>query len=628
MPSAPVPRRGPAPVLLVSMPFMDDRRPSLSLGLLAAGARARGFDVGLLHANLDFAARLGVDLYRLLADGCGCQLGEWLFAPEAFGADAPGPEHAFLDAYAEGVARDHALDPDTLRDTLLRIRRHDIPAYLDALVAAHPWERIGVVGFTSTFQQSTASFALARRLKERHPHLFTVFGGANFDPPAGEEYVRRLEYVDAAVVGEGDLTFPMLLEALFGDGDLTAVPGLARRVDGHVETGAPAPPACLDDSPVPDYDEYFDHAERLGLLPFTARRNVHLPIETARGCWWGRRHHCTFCGLNADSMDFRSKSADRVLAEFACQTRRYRSFRFEAVDNILDPRYLRTVFPELVESGASYEIFYEVKANLTRRQIALLAQAGVVQIQPGIESLSSSVLRLMRKGVTAAQNVNLLRWAQHYGIHATWNLLWGFPGETRQDCSDQAAGLWRLEHLRPPESAARLTLERFSPLFTDREGILRDRRPDPSYAHIYPARLDLDRIAYFFRGTLDGALPDSAYASLRQAAGDWQDAWRGDGGPPVLEYRQAPHYVQIHDTRRKATEGTYLLEGAAADLYLACCERPVTRAALGRRFGEGGAAEAVERALKEFTEAGLVLEDGPLIVALAVQAARPRFIRS
>ena len=219
----------------------------------------------------------------------------------------------------------------------------------------------------------------------------------------------------------------------------------------QVTVTAPTPPADqLDDLPAPDYDEYFQRAEDLGVLPRTGLRNVWLPIETGRGCWWGAKHHCTFCGLNGATMRFRSKSAERVLNELAEQARRYRSFHFEAVDNIVDMAYFTKLFPVLADRETGYEIFYEVKANLSREQLRLMAQAGVTHIQPGIESLSSNVLRLMRKGVRASQNVNLLRWAHYYGINVDWNLLWGFPGETEQDYADQAAVIPHLRHLPPP----------------------------------------------------------------------------------------------------------------------------------------------------------------------------------
>lgn len=618
------PRRDAWPVLLVCMPFMDDRRPSLQVGLLRAIAETHGFPARTLHANLDFAAGLGVDVYRALADRSGHLVGDWLFSLEAFGAAAPDPQDKFLDLYLEDIARAQDTSPARLRDRLERIRHHDVPAYLDALVDAYPWDAFRLVGFTSTFQQNTASIALARRLKERCPDLFTLFGGANFDSTMGVELVRTVECVDAAVIGEADTAFPLLLRALAEGGDLDAVPGLARRVDGQVVTGPPAPLVQrLDELPMPEYGEYFQRAENLGLLPRTAARSVYLPLETARGCWWGMKHHCTFCGLNGETMHFRSKSAERVLDELAHQARTYRSFRFEAVDNIVDMRYFRTLFPALVASDARYEIFYEVKANLSRAQLKLLADAGVLQIQPGIESLSSSVLRLMRKGVTAAQNVNVLRWAQHYGIDVSWNLLWGFPGETRQDYSDQAAAVRHMWHLKPPDSAARITLERFSPLFSDREKILRDLRPEAAYTYVYPADVDLDKVAYFFRSDIEGALPDDDYTALRRAVADWEQAWRHGADPPVLEYRQAPHYVQIHDRRRKESEGTYLFEGPTADLYLACCDRPVTAAAVRERLGLRGSVEEVQHVLNQFAEAGLAFTDGPLTVALAVPATRP-----
>ncbi|MGC5568722.1 RiPP maturation radical SAM C-methyltransferase [Streptomyces sp. FR-108] len=624
MPSASDPGRGDRSLVLVCMPFMDDRRPSLQAGLLSAVAEAHGFAATTLHANLDFAAGLGVDMYRALADNSGHLVGDWLFSLEAFGAAAPDPRHTFLDLHAEDLAAVLDLPVDRLRDRLLRIRRDDVPAYLDALVEAYPWDRFRTVGFTSTFQQNAASIALARRLKRRDPELFTLFGGANFDAPMGQEWVRTVDSIDAAVIGEADTALPLLLAALADGGDLDAVPGLARRRAGRVVTGPPVRPLQnLDDLPMPDYDEYFRRAENLRLQPRTASRAVHLPLETARGCWWGMKHHCTFCGLNGEAMRFRSKSARRVLDELAHQTRRYGSFRFEAVDNILDTHYFRTLFPALVESGAHYEIFYEVKANVSRAQLELLADAGVTQIQPGIESFSSQVLGLMRKGVTAAQNVNLLRWARHYGIDVNWNLLWGFPGESAQDCSAQADALRHFWHLAPPGDAGRLTLERFSPLFTDRDGILRDLRPAPAYAQVYPAGIDLDRVAYFFRGEMAGALHDDDYKPLREAVADWREAWQGDAGPPVLEYRQAPHYVQIYDGRQKENEGTYVLEGPTADLYLACCDRPVTAAAVHERLGLRGPVDEVRHVLNEFAEAGLVFRDGPRNVALAVPVHRP-----
>ena len=611
-------------VVLVSMPFMETHRPSIQLGLLKTLAAKRGFAVRTLHANLDFAARIGLDCYDLLCQHRGPMVGEWLFSLEAFPDTAPDSDAHMIGDIADELSY-FGLSTEELREKLSRIRSIDIPAYLDSLVGTFPWEEVAIVGFTSTFQQNTASFALARRLKQRHPHIVTIFGGANFDSEMGPELVRTVDCIDVAVIGEGDETFPRLLSALAADADLDTVSGLAYRRDGHVKVTPPRSATVpLDDLPAPDYEEYFQRAEDLGILPRVGHRNVWLPIETARGCWWGAKHHCTFCGLNGTAMSFRSKSPERVLDELASQAKRYRSFRFEAVDNIMDTAYLTKLFPMLVENETGYEIFYEVKANLRREQLRLMAQAGVTHIQPGIESLSSNVLHLMRKGIRAIQNVNLLRWAQYYDIHVDWNLLWGFPGETEQDYTEQATAIPHLLHLPPPSSTNRIRLERFSPLFTEHDVFgLAYRTPERSYRYVYPQDVDLERVAYFFDYDLNGGLPDSAYAGIRRAAADWSNAWRIDK-PPVLKYWSAPHYVQIYDERKQGQGGTYTFEGTLADLYLACSNRPTTADAVRRELDLHLPAEAIHELFEEFGKRGLMLLDGQFALALAIPAIKAR----
>lgn len=612
------------PVALVSMPFMEICRPSIQLGLLKAVADEYGFPVRTLHANLDLAARIGADYYGALAQHRGRMVGEWLFSVAAFGEAAPDQEGKLIDEFADELA--YLTDsPEQLRSRLRHVRERDVPAYLDALVETFPWSETRVVGFSSTFQQNVASFALARRLKQRWPTLITVFGGANFDGEMGLELVRSVDCIDFAVIGEGEAAFPRLLSALAAGTDPGAVPGVARRARETVVASPAAPPLSnLDRLPVPDYTEYFARAEELSLLPRVGSRNVWIPFEAARGCWWGAKHHCTFCGLNGTTMRFRAKSAARVLDELAEQTRRYGSFRFEAVDNILDPTYLKRLLPVLVDTETGYEFFYEVKANLTREQLKLMALAGLRHIQPGLESLSSAVLRLMRKGVTAAQNINLLRWSRYYDMDVAWNILWGFPGETAQHYADQAAVVPHLRHLQPPRGAGRLWLERFSPLYSDEASFpLRSRIPEHSYRYVYPAEVNLDRVAYFFEYDPVDALPDVAYQDLDLSIRSWRTAW-GAEQRPGLTYRSAPGFLQIYDSRQPGQEGTYVFRGALADIYLACSDRPTTAAAVHQKLAGRVPPDAVQEVFTEFQSRGLMFVDGPHALALALPAVGGR----
>jgi ribosomal peptide maturation radical SAM protein 1 len=611
------------PVVLVTMPFMAADRPSIQVGLLCAIVRRAGFPVRTRHATLDLAARLGPQRYDALAQHRTRLIGDWLFSVEAFGDAAPDPTARFLDDFADDLR--HLGSPAEVRELLLRTRTEEIPAFLDALAAEDCWARARVVGFSSTFQQNAASIALARRLKARHPDLVTVFGGANFDGDMGIELMRCVDCVDVAVVGEGDTALPSLLGALADGSDGAGIPGVARRVGGHVVTTPPAPPSDqLDTLPTPDYDEYFAHAESLGLLPGGNRWNVWLPFESARGCWWGARHHCTFCGLNATTMRFRAKSGSRMVEELAQLARRYRSVRFEAVDNIMAMPYLADVMPAIIDSGANYEIFYEVRANLTRTQLASLARAGVKHLQPGIESLSTTVLRLMDKGTRAGQNVNLLRWAHYYGIQVSWNILWGFPGETARDYAEQTRVLPHLVHLPPPASAARIWMERFSPLHAQPERFpARFRAPERSYAYVYPTGVDLGRLAYFFEHELVDALPDAAFEPLTRAAAEWSEAWLRDVRP-VLTYWSSPGYLRIYDGRHPGREGTYEFYDTLAGIYLACIDRPMTADGVRARLGTPVPARAVEEAFEEFARRGLMFLDGSQALSLALPAVTGR----
>jgi hypothetical protein len=154
-------------------------------------------------------------------------------------------------------------DAQLSREQVVELREHTIPSYLDGLVDAVPWGWFRIVGFTCTFQQSAASFALARPIKARYPNVITIFGGANFEGTMGAELARSVDVVDYAVIGEGDLTLPELLDAFVEGCDPAAVPGLAfRRGEDVIRSASRTPFENMDTLPTPNYDEYFERAEQ------------------------------------------------------------------------------------------------------------------------------------------------------------------------------------------------------------------------------------------------------------------------------------------------------------------------------------------------------------------------------
>jgi ribosomal peptide maturation radical SAM protein 1 len=553
-------------VALVCMPFASAQRPSIQIALMTAIAQREGFKTDAYHFNVDLAAQISPDLYENLCEHRGRMTGEWLFGLAAFDLQ----DERYFEAFPEEAQWAEKIGKD--RRYLLDLRERVLPDFIEKCLAAVEWDRYRVVGFSSTFQQNVGCLALARRIKQRHPEITIVFGGANMEAEMGLEYARAFPFIDYVVSGEGDAIFPALLHGLRNGDPIGQLTGLIARTPDGVTTGGQAPPVSdLNASPVPNYDGYFDQAIKAGLLPHY-KKVWSIPFESSRGCWWGHKHHCTFCGLNGLGMRYRVKSADRVLAELTELSGKHLINSFEAVDNILDLKYLPALFAQIEQAKVDYQFFYEVKANLTRAQIHALYKGGVRCIQPGIESMSSRTLQLMRKGCTMLQNVRCLKWCAYYNISVGWNLLWGFPGETPEDYQKQFEVLKCIGHLEPPKCITRIWLERFSPYYMERDTFpVRNVRPEASYSHVYPDYVKLDSIAYFFDYDMGDTVPKELLGSTEALVSEWQKSWESKS-PHTLTYRRTSDGVLIDYDWGPERSGTHRLSGALALIYEFCVE--------------------------------------------------------
>jgi len=350
---------------------------------------------------------------------------------------------------------------------------------------------------------------------------------------------------------------------------------------------------------------------------------ISVTFETSRGCWWGAKHHCTFCGLNGLAMTYRSKQPQRALDELIALSRRYPDRPINVVDNILDTTYFRTFLPQLRDSAAALNLFYEIKANVSKEQLRVLRDAGVTEVQPGIESLSTHVLQLMRKGVTMLQNIQTLKWCKEFGIDVSWNIIWGFPGETANDYQQIAAMAPMLTHLQPPGLRAPLRLDRFSPLFEQAQQYgITNVRPHAAYEHLYdlPASA-IANLAYFFRfDYADGRQVHRYTDSLLEQL----DLWTQHHPTSDLLYVDHENRLLIWDLRPAARRPLHVLEGLRREVLVAC-DRVHGMAHLEALAEQRGGPDTLPGVLADLIDAGLLLtEDGHyLTLALPLGSYSP-----
>jgi len=615
------------------MPWHWVRTPSLQLGLLQSVLQKSGIrtDVRTLAidyldyccaetAGLPVAERIdATDYESIISDYDRLGIADWIFAVPPFRDDPESDERYVAALRHEGV-------PESVIGKVNTMKRL-VPPFLDQaagdILAAGP----RVVGFTTTFAQTVPSLVLAKILKLRDPSLTIVFGGSNCESTMGAALHRSFPWVDVVVRGEAERTAPQVMRDLLDGGPLRPQPGLCYRVGDCAfaipEGGGPA--VAMDDLPLPDYHEYF---ERLAKASFAPQINlgVQLLYESARGCWWGAKSHCTFCGLNAATMAFRSKSAARVVEDLTTLAERYRHLDFQVVDSILAIDYLRDVLPRLRESGYDLRIFWETKSNLKKEQVRLLREAGVVEIQPGIESLSTPILERMRKGVTAFQNIRLLKWCAEYGIRPHWNVIYGFPGESPDEYARMAETVPSLTHLQPPWWNP-LALHRFSPYHSrPRDFGIEIAGPRWWFSHVYGLDDEtLNDLAYAFEYRhLDGRQPEAYGAPMARAIEAWRAGW--PASYRSLRYRRGPDFLSIQDRRPGREFADYTFGSNEAAIYLACDEGATAAEACAAVHAADGAdidVDEAEEFLRHMVELRLMYTEKKRYLALALPATLP-----
>jgi hypothetical protein len=289
-------------------------------------------------------------------------------------------------------------------------------------------------------------------------------------------------------------------------------------------------------------------------------------------------------------------------------------------ESILDWRCLSTLVPALQKQTNVPGLFVECKSNLRRPQIRALRRAGFTLLQPGIEALSSHVLVLMKKGVTALQNVECLKWCKYYGIKVNWNFVYGIPGETPLDYEQSLAIARCIPHFSPPSNCSQVLLLRFSPLLEHaREYGLTNVRPRDAYPHIYDVPVEeLTELAWSFDyDYADMRQPDVYTAGLTAFVKQWQEA--ADG--PLLHVPAGSGRGRIIDRRFNRVVDDMELDPFENRVYQLCESTASIRhlfRELSAADGGNGLDAKLRRVLDRFQECRMMVSEGDRYLSVAL----------
>jgi radical SAM superfamily enzyme YgiQ (UPF0313 family) len=325
---------------------------------------------------------------------------------------------------------DAAIDRDWERTVLREIR--------DALC-------LGISALTGPMIRGAVR--MAKAAKREMPGVPIIFGG--WHPSLLTGQTLRETYVDVVVRGQGELALLELAERLAGGKDYRDVQGTSSKQCGLPHHAPERRVALLDDLPTPAFEMVdFDSYERV-----SGERK--LGYATSVGCPYA----CNYCtDMVFYKRRFNALDAQRVVNEVTDLVERYRIDEVAMLDSNLpvDWRRARDIALGFLESKIRFRWTFQASTDFLCRMsdddVQILGASGVSHMGFGTESTSSSVLKLMNKRHQRVDEMyETARKAAIGGIHVTFNLIFGYPGETEEDrietlltMSDIARQFWNV----------------------------------------------------------------------------------------------------------------------------------------------------------------------------------------
>ena len=566
-----VPRR----VLIILMPWATTDFPGIGPSLIRSILLKDGIPCDIHYGNLVFA--------RLSQ---GSQFDEHQFGkiPMCEGAFSPYYFNISKEQAATRIQKYISdLAPDSSSHTHHRYMELVERAgnSLDETFDSTDWDQYDIVGFSVMLQQCVASLALARRIKANFPRISTIFGGPSASWDSAKELMRSFPEIDYVVSGEADAVItPLVRQIRSGSKAPVFTPGIHYRSDNGtiLNTGKDVPFNGMDSLPIPDYEPFFEQLAANGLFHV----EPYVPLEMSRGCWWGEKHHCSFCGIEDSILRFRSKSETRVLEEILTLSTRHKTTEFFTVDSIINYRFFKTLLPTIAtlreERKFDFTFFFESKSNLRREHALAFRNAGVNSVQPGLESFSDHVLELMDKGTTGARQIQCLRLLAEHDIVANWNILFSNPGETPSDYEEITCIIPFLHHLPPlhDDGLVPVQINRFAPYYERPQNYgITGLKSKEYYSDVFadPA-IDIDQIAFYF-DYQHPVLTDTALIEMHEHLHRAIDHWRQVYRKASLIQRKGPNFIVIEDTRVMPGADGSLNWGRHEEIVLSDCDAEI-----------------------------------------------------
>lgn len=605
-------------MVLISTPWPLYSRPSIQIGTLKAYLKKKFPDlkVHAHHFYLKIAEAIGYRYYRAVSERT------WL-AETLYGAllypDRFDRIQKIFDREAAGKPGLRKINFNTL---VGRIR--DVS---EDFIQRVDWESYGLAGFSICLCQLTSSLYFIRKIKNRFPNLLTVVGGSMFSGDTTGNLFKVFPEIDIMIHGEGERPLGCLVSHLMDSKPHKTLPsGQGIVTPESSENAAPVSfnqMEDLSDLMPPDYDDYFNL-----LKSFSSEKTFFptLPMELSRGCWWQKKYSgckftgCAFCNLNLQWNGYRTKRPKQVVSEIDYLTTKHKALSVAFMDNLLPFKTSRTIFSRIKGLGKDFHLFGEIRATTPRKILTDMRNAGVDDVQIGIEALSTRLLKKLNKGTTAIQNIEIMKHCEMLGIVNSSNLILCFPGSDQEDVDET---LYNLKFILPfrPLRIVHFWLGIGSPVwrhskFFGIKAVYNHRH----YAALFPPDVvqSMQFMIQAYRGDL--GYQKRLWRPVKKKIEAWKSAYdalhKGPRHEYILSLRDGRDFLIIRQKRLEGEHLTHRLEGTSRSIYLFCLHHRSLKSIV-EHFPRISA-DKIETFLKMMVDKKLMFKENDQYLSLAV----------
>lgn len=187
-------------------------------------------------------------------------------------------------------------------------------------------------------------------------------------------------------------------------------------------------------------------------LPASVFESGVVPMQASVGC----PHKCAFCNFTKDPRLTGIKPLGDLISEMKTVARRGARFVWFVDDNFrLGKGDIDQVCRRLIDEHIDLKWMTFVRAStLKTADVDLLKQAGCIEVQLGLESADSCILKNMNKKATPELYEEVISNLLAAGINCSCYFIVGFPGETKGTVRKTLEFLMRHEVREHPASLA------------------------------------------------------------------------------------------------------------------------------------------------------------------------------